>query len=177
MPIEAKDSAVFRAAIGLGGNMGDVAGAFARALATLDARADCGLVARSSVWRTPPWGKTDQPDFLNMCAILDTTLAPHALLDACLALEADAGRVRAEKWGPRVLDIDLLAYGDLSVSDERLVVPHPRMFERAFVLAPLAEIAPDLRIGGQRVSALAAAIDRAGLRVDEEATARLSRAG
>lgn len=174
MPIEANAGGVARAAIGLGGNMGDVARAFSTALATLDARSDCAVVARSSVWRTPPWGKTDQPDFLNMCALIDTTLAPHALLDVCLALEEAAGRVRVERWGPRVLDIDVLAYGDLTVSDERLVVPHPRMFERAFVLAPLAEIAPDLRIGGKDVASLAQNCDSAGLRVDAQATKRIS---
>ncbi|MBX9759986.1 MAG: 2-amino-4-hydroxy-6-hydroxymethyldihydropteridine diphosphokinase, partial [Beijerinckiaceae bacterium] len=126
-----------------------------------------------SVWRTPPWGKTDQPDFLNMCALVDTLLPPHALLDVCLALEAAAGRVRFERWGPRSLDIDLLAYGDIAVSDERLVVPHPRMFERAFVLAPLAEIAPALRIGGVEVAGLASACDRAGMSVDDDATAKV----
>ena len=173
MPIEANAPNVARAAIGLGGNIGDVADAFITALAALDARNDCAIVARSSVWRTPPWGKTDQPDFLNMCALLDTTLAPHALLDVCLALEAAAGRVRFERWGPRVLDIDVLAYGDLAVSDERLVVPHPRMFERAFVLAPLAEIAPDLHIGGKDVASLAQACDSAGMDVDAQATKRL----
>lgn len=153
--------------------MGDVAGAFVTALSALDARTDCRVVARSSVWRTPPWGKTDQPDFLNMCALLDTTLAPHALLDVCLALETGAGRVRFERWGPRVLDIDLLAYGDLAVSDERLMVPHPRMFERAFVLAPLAEIAPGLLIGGADVASLAKSCDASSLKVDEAATLRL----
>lgn len=174
MPIDpAAARPVSRAAIGLGGNVGDVAGAFARALASLDAREGCAVIARSSVWRTPPWGKTDQPDFLNMCALVDTTLAPHALLDVCLALEAAAGRVRFERWGPRSLDIDLLAYGDLAVSDERLVVPHPRMFERAFVLAPLAEIAPTLRVRGVDVAGLASACDRAGMSVDEEATRRV----
>jgi 2-amino-4-hydroxy-6-hydroxymethyldihydropteridine diphosphokinase len=173
LPLEPSDKAVARAAIGLGGNMGDVAGAFVAAIAALNARTDCRVVARSSVWRTPPWGKTDQPDFLNMCALLDTTLAPHALLDVCLALETDAGRVRFERWGPRVLDIDLLAYGDLTVSDERLVVPHPRMFERAFVLAPLAEIAPALLIGGQAVASLAKACDATGMNVDDAATQRV----
>lgn len=153
--------------------MGDVAGAFVGALAALDARADCRIIARSSVWRTPPWGKTDQPDFLNMCALLDTILAPHALLDVCLALETGAGRVRFERWGPRVLDIDLLAFGDLTVSDERLVVPHPRMFERAFVLAPLAQIAPALLIGGRAVASLAKACDATTLKVDEAATLRV----
>lgn len=162
-----------RAAIGLGGNLGDVAQAFAVALAALDARDDVRVVARSSVWRTPPWGKLDQPDFLNMCALVDTTLAPHALLDVCLALETGAGRVRFERWGPRVLDIDLLAYGDLSFADERLVVPHPRMFERAFVLAPLAEIAPSLRVGGREVADLARAIDASGLTIDAQASARV----
>ncbi len=174
MPIEAHAGGVARAAIGLGGNMGDVAGAFSAALASLDARNDCAVIARSSVWRTPPWGKTDQPDFLNMCALIDTTLAPHALLDVCLALEEAAGRVRVERWGPRVLDIDVLAYGDLNVSDERLVVPHPRMFERAFVLAPLAEIAPDLRIGDKDVASLAKNCDGAGMSVDAQATKRIS---
>ncbi len=153
MPIDPSAPGLARAAIGLGGNVGDVAEAFLSALSALDAREDCAVVARSSVWRTPPWGKTDQPDFLNMCALVDTSLAPHALLDVCLALETAAGRVRFERWGPRVLDIDLLAYGDLAVSDARLVVPHPRMFERAFVLAPLAEIAPGLRVGGEEVGA------------------------
>lgn len=171
MPIDAASAA--RAAIGLGGNVGDVAQAFADALATLAVRPDCRVVARSSVWRTPPWGKTDQPDFLNMCALLDTTLAPHALLETCLALETAAGRVRFERWGPRVLDIDLLAYGDLALADDRLVVPHPRMFERAFVLAPLAEIAPTLRIGGHAVADLARAIDASGMSVDAAATARV----
>ena len=173
MPIDPAAPGLARAAIGLGGNVGDVAQAFAAALSALDAREDCRVVARSSVWRTPPWGKTDQPDFLNMCALVDTSLAPHALLDVCLALESAAGRVRFERWGPRVLDIDLLACGDLTVSDARLVVPHPRMFERAFVLAPLAEIAPTLRVGGMEVKRLAADCDRAGMSVDEGATKRV----
>jgi 2-amino-4-hydroxy-6-hydroxymethyldihydropteridine diphosphokinase len=175
LPIDPAPPGLARAAIGLGGNVGDVAQAFASALSALDARDDCAVVARSSVWRTPPWGKTDQPGFLNMCALVDTSLAPHALLDLCLALESAAGRVRFERWGPRVLDIDLLAYGDLTVADARLVVPHPRMFERAFVLAPLAEIAPALRIGGVEVAQLASACDRAGMSVDDEATARVGR--
>lgn len=162
-----------RAAIALGGNMGDVAQAFSAALASLGAVPGVRVVARSSVWRTPPWGKTDQPDFLNMCALLDTSLSPHALLDACLALEAQAGRVRAERWGPRVLDVDVLAYGDVALVDARLTLPHPRMTERAFVLAPLAEIAPDLRLGDERVADLASRADMAGMQVDETATQRV----
>jgi len=119
------------------------------------------------------WSRARPCDFLNMCALVDTTLAPHALLDVCLALETEAGRVRFERWGPRVLDIDLLAYGDLSLADERLVVPHPRMFERAFVLAPLAEIAPGLRVASRAVADLARAIDASGLTIDAQASARV----
>ena len=164
-------SAEARAAIALGGNVGDVAQAFADALAALDATPGVRVIARSNVWRTPPWGKTDQPDFLNMAALVETTLAPHALLDACLALEQRAGRVRAERWGPRVLDIDVLLYDGVAVRDARLTLPHPRMAERAFVLLPLAEIAPDWMLDGESVAARAARIDGAGLRVDAAATA------
>jgi 2-amino-4-hydroxy-6-hydroxymethyldihydropteridine diphosphokinase len=110
-----------------------------------------------------------------MAALIDTRLAPHDLLDLCLALEAQAGRVRMERWGPRALDLDLIAYGDLTLDDARLVLPHPRMFERAFVLVPLAEIAPDLRVAGRRVGDLAQACDRAGMSVDGEATGRVGR--
>lgn len=153
-----------RAALALGGNVGDVAAAFREALAALEA-SGVRVVARSSVWRTPPWGKTDQPDFLNMAALVATRLPPHDLLTLCLDLESRAGRVRAERWGPRRLDIDLLTYGDLRLDDARLTLPHPRMAERAFVLVPLAEIAPDLRVAGARVADLAASVDRAGLRI------------
>ncbi len=161
---------IAHAAIALGGNVGDVASAFAQALAALDAMPGVRVTARSSVWRTPPWGKTDQPDFLNMCALVETRLAPHDLLAACLALEAHAGRVRAERWGPRVLDVDVLTYGDVTLDDGRLTLPHPRMSERAFVLVPLAEIAPQMRLGGECVLELAARADSAGMLVDEAAT-------
>lgn len=142
------------AALGLGGNLGDPRTAIAEALSRLATRG-VRLLARSSDYRTPPWGKTDQPAFVNACALVETQLSPHALLDACLAVEAEFGRVRLERWGPRTLDIDILTYDGLVLDDARLALPHPRLTERGFVLIPLAEIAPDLLVGGKRVADLA----------------------
>lgn len=162
------------AALSLGGNVGDVAAAFRAALQALnDHRAVC-VIARSSVWRTPPWGKTDQPDFLNMAALVETTLSPHDLLTLCLAIEREAGRDRRERWGPRTLDIDIITYGDLVHDDATLTLPHPRARERAFVLVPLAEIAEDTLIGGHTIRELAAQSVRAGMAVDPVATQALS---
>jgi 2-amino-4-hydroxy-6-hydroxymethyldihydropteridine diphosphokinase len=165
---------IHRAALALGGNMGDVASAFVAALEALEAGGRLRVVARSNVWRTPPWGKTDQPDFLNMCVLVETQLSPRDLLALCLNVETDAGRVRLERWGPRLIDIDVLAYDDVRWDDEALTLPHPRMSERAFVLAPLAEIAADWMIDGARVDALAAVVDSAGMQVDEAASALVS---
>jgi 2-amino-4-hydroxy-6-hydroxymethyldihydropteridine diphosphokinase len=151
------------AALGLGGNLGDVRGAIERALAALAAHPHVALDARSSFYRTPPWGPVAQPPFLNIAALIRTDLPPHALLDLCLAIEASEGRVRAERYGPRTLDIDILAFGDLVLGDDRLTLPHPRLGERAFALVPLAEIAPDLMIGGSTVREAAARIDRTGI--------------
>jgi 2-amino-4-hydroxy-6-hydroxymethyldihydropteridine diphosphokinase len=152
-----------QAALGLGGNVGEVRAAMARALAALAATPGIELVATSSLYRTPPWGPVAQPPFLNMAVLVATTLTPHALLDRCLAIEAQEGRVRAERFGPRTLDIDVLAFGDLVLADERLTLPHPRLMERAFALVPLAEIAPDLVIAGLRVAEAAARLDRTGI--------------
>jgi 2-amino-4-hydroxy-6-hydroxymethyldihydropteridine diphosphokinase len=158
------------AALALGGNIGEPARAFAQALAQMEAGGAARVLARSRVWRTPPWGKTDQPDFLNMAALVETRLSPRALLDLCLDLERRAGRLRAQRWGPRTLDLDVIAFADLRCGDDRLTLPHPRAHERAFVLAPLAEIAPALTLGGRRADALAAAADMTGMSVDEAAT-------
>jgi 2-amino-4-hydroxy-6-hydroxymethyldihydropteridine diphosphokinase len=98
-----------------------------------------------------------------MALLIRTSLSPHALLDRCLAIEADEGRVRAERYGPRTLDIDILTFGDVVLSDERVTLPHPRLFERAFALIPLAEIAPDLAIGGRSVKEAAACLGREGI--------------
>ena len=134
-----------------------------RAVAGLAADPGITLVARSSDYRTPPWGKTDQPWFLNGAVAVETSLDPHGLLDACLRVEHDLGRVREERWGPRVIDIDVLSYEGAAISDARLVLPHRFVRERAFVLVPLAEIAPDLRIGPETVTEALAKLDAAGI--------------
>ncbi|WFN87160.1 2-amino-4-hydroxy-6-hydroxymethyldihydropteridine diphosphokinase [Agrobacterium pusense] len=134
------------AALGLGGNIGDAAAAMARALRELDAHGDCRLLAVSNLYRTPPWGKTDQADFFNCCALVETALSAPALLELCLNIEKGMKRVRMERWGPRTIDIDVLTFGNQSIVTESIEVPHPRMTERAFVLMPLADIAPDLQV-------------------------------
>ncbi|HWG03521.1 MAG TPA: 2-amino-4-hydroxy-6-hydroxymethyldihydropteridine diphosphokinase, partial [Beijerinckiaceae bacterium] len=162
-----------QAALSLGGNLGDVTEAFVGALAALDGEPGVAVRAHSSVYRTPPWGKTDQPEFLNMATLVDVSLPPRALLDLCLAIERRFGRVRHDVWGPRTLDIDLLTYGQARISEEGLTVPHPHIGTRAFVLAPLAEIAPDLRIGDATVSELLTRVDAHGIEIDLEATQRI----
>lgn len=152
-----------RVYLGLGGNIGEPAAAMAESLRLLNARDDVAVEAVSSLYRTPPWGMTDQPDFLNCVAALETSLSARALLQACLDTERLLKRVRAERWGPRVIDIDVLLYGDQRIDEEGLQVPHPRMLQRAFVLAPLAEIAPDLDLDGETVAQLLAAIDQQGI--------------
>ncbi len=114
------------------------------------------LTAVSRFYRTPPWGKTDQDWFLNACALGRTTLKPEALLERVKRLEVELGREPTERWGPRVIDIDLIAYGDLALKTERLTLPHPELFNRAFVLVPLAEIAPGLVVAGVRIGEAAA---------------------
>lgn len=151
------------ATLGLGGNLGDPEAAMATALSRLDARDDTEVVAVSGLYRTPPWGKTDQADFLNCCAAVKTRLSAQALLDACLDQEREMKRVRRERYGPRTLDIDVLTFGDLSLQTDTLTVPHPRMLDRGFVLLPLAEIAPDLAIRGRPVRAWLAAADVSGM--------------
>ena len=137
--------------IALGGNVGDVRATFARALPLITARTSGTLLARSSDYETPPWGETAQSPFINACIRLETALEPSTLLAALHAIEAEFGRDRLSerRWGPRPLDLDLLAYDDLAVTSDDLTLPHPRLLERAFVLVPLAEIAPDRIIAGQ----------------------------
>ena len=152
-----------RAYLGLGGNLGDPAAAMESALRALDANAAVSVVAVSSLYRTPPWGKTDQPDFMNAVAAVDTTLSPRALLDLCLETERALKRVRVERWGPRVIVMDILLFGSERINEEGLQVPHPRMGERAFVLAPLAEIAPDVIVDGEPAAGRLAGVDTAGI--------------
>ena len=144
-----------RAYLGLGGNLGDPQAAMAAALRSIDARDDCRVVAVSRLFRTPPWGKTDQPDFLNACAAIETDLSPRPLLALCLETEQRFKRVRQERWGPRTLDIDVLDHGGKSYADDHLLLPHPRIAERAFVLVPLCDIAPELMIAGESAATLA----------------------
>lgn len=128
------------AAIGIGSNAPD---AEARVREAFDRLAELGdVVARSSLYRTAPWGVTEQPPFVNAAASLDTDLPPRALLAALKRIEAEAGRVATFRWGPRVLDLDILTYGELCVEEPGLVIPHARLRERAFALVPLAEIDP-----------------------------------
>jgi 2-amino-4-hydroxy-6-hydroxymethyldihydropteridine diphosphokinase len=155
---------IVRALIGLGGNLGEVRERLEAAIAALDALPGVAVVARSRFYRTPPWGQTDQPDFVNAAIAVETSLTPMDLLDALLATERAFGRVRdGERWGPRTLDLDLLAYGDKVIDEDRLSVPHPRIAGRAFVLLPLADIAADAELPGMgRVGDLLGAIDTHG---------------
>jgi 2-amino-4-hydroxy-6-hydroxymethyldihydropteridine diphosphokinase len=142
------------AIIALGGNVGDVRATFAKAIAHICGMAQAALLARSSDYATPPWGEADQPRFINACIEIETSLDPHALLFTLHKIEQKFGRDRANerRWGPRSLDLDLIAYGDVQLEKPELTLPHPRLFERAFVLVPLTEIMPDRVIAGQRVS-------------------------
>jgi 2-amino-4-hydroxy-6-hydroxymethyldihydropteridine diphosphokinase len=160
-----------RAYLALGGNLGDVAAEFLSAIHALAATDGVTLVAVSRVYRTPPWGVTDQPDFLNMALAIDTKLSARALLEACLGIEKASGRVRDRRWGPRNIDIDVIAFGDATVDEPDLTIPHPRAHERAFVLAPLCDLDAELRLAGLRVSDLLAQVDACGVSVDDKATA------
>lgn len=151
------------AIIALGSNIGAIRANMARALELLAAAGDVTIAARSRDFKTPPWGKTDQPWFANACAGVATRLGPKALLERCLAVEQQLGRVRTEKWGPRIIDMDVLVHRDGVVDESDLVLPHPRITERAFVLAPLADIAPDLVLNGRRVADWLLDIDTTGV--------------
>lgn len=143
-----------RAWVGLGANLGDPAAQILSALRDLDAITGMHLVRASSLYRSAPWGGVEQPPFVNAVAELETRLPPRALLDALLAIEQRHGRVRdGSRWGPRTLDLDLLVYGEWRIDVDGMTLPHPHLAERAFVLVPLAEIAPGLRVPGVGVVA------------------------
>ena len=149
--------------IALGSNIGDKTANINHAITLLTGRDDIRLLARSRDYRTPPWGKTDQDWFVNACIGVATSLSPHELLRRCLETEVEMGRKRAEKWGPRLIDLDVLLHGDAVLSDAELILPHPHMTARAFVLAPLADIAPDILIDGKSVLQWLEQIDKAGV--------------
>jgi 2-amino-4-hydroxy-6-hydroxymethyldihydropteridine diphosphokinase len=151
--------------VALGGNVGDVRSTFRRAIALFCDGNAVRLTARSSDYRTPPWGLTDQPPFVNAAIAITTSLSPHELLARAEQCERTLGRDRTHeaRWGPRSIDIDLLAYDDLVLNDPDLILPHPHLFERAFVLVPLAEIAPERVIAGVRVRTALERLDTSGI--------------
>ena len=151
--------------VAFGGNVGDVRATLQRAIAMFCDGRQVRLLARSSDYRTPPWGVEDQPPFINAVIAVATDLSAGELLARAHATERAFGRERAQerRWGPRPLDIDLIAYDDIALSTPDLTLPHPRLFERAFVLVPLAEIAPDRMIAGIRVKDALTKVDRTGI--------------
>ncbi|EAQ35379.1 7,8-Dihydro-6-hydroxymethylpterin-pyrophosphokinase, HPPK [Nitrobacter sp. Nb-311A] len=151
--------------ISLGGNVGDVRQTFRKAIANICGMAQAVLVARSSDYATPPWGEENQARFVNACIEIDTGLDPHALLFTLHKIEKKFGRDRSaeKRWRPRTLDLDLIAYDDAILDKPELTLPHPRTFERAFVLVPLAEIAPDRVIAGRTPAHALADISTAGI--------------
>ncbi len=153
------------ALLALGGNVGDVRATFDQALAMLCEGGVARLVARSANYRTPPWGVEDQPAFINACACIETALPPRALLVRLQAIERALGRDRAneQRWGPRTIDLDILAYDGLVIDEPGLQLPHPRLLQRAFVLVPLAEIAPDWQIAGTTVRVALGRLDTGGI--------------
>ncbi|MHC4777305.1 MAG: 2-amino-4-hydroxy-6-hydroxymethyldihydropteridine diphosphokinase [Planctomycetota bacterium] len=149
--------------IALGSNQGDRRDNLDHGMSALDALPQTALVKRSSYRWTPPWGLREQPWFLNAAAAVETALEPRALMDALLSAESERGRVRDVPNGPRTLDLDILLYGDRVVEDEGLFIPHPRMAQRLFVLAPLGEIAPHIvhPVLGETISVLLGRIKEA----------------
>jgi len=157
-----------KALLGLGGNIGDPVAAMSSALQMLEQHPDCRVTRVSRLYKTPPWGKTDQEWFFNAAAEVETTLPPVALLGLALGIEHVNRRVRAERWGPRTLDIDILDFGGLVIRSEQLTIPHPRMTERGFVLMPLADFAPDFIVQGKTVRDWLGEVDRSGIQVADE---------
>jgi 2-amino-4-hydroxy-6-hydroxymethyldihydropteridine diphosphokinase len=151
--------------LALGGNIGDSRAILDRAIKMLCDGTEVRLIARSSDYRTPPWGFKYQPPFVNLCIAVETTLPPRDLLARAQDVERQLGRDRAheKKNGPRTADIDIVAYDDLSLDEPNLTLPHPRLFERAFVLVPLAEIAAHRRINGVLIADALAKIDQTGV--------------
>jgi 2-amino-4-hydroxy-6-hydroxymethyldihydropteridine diphosphokinase len=164
-----------RAVLGLGANLGDRAGSLQHAVDALGRAAPAVLVVGvSASFETAPVGGPAQPDFYNAVVLVDTEMGAGALLALVHEIEADAGRVRLERWGPRTLDVDVLAYGELRSDDPELVLPHPRAHERAFVLRPWLDVDPDAVVPGRgAVAGLAAAVGESGVRRLAEPALRL----
>lgn len=157
--------------IGLGGNIGDVHANMQAALEIIHADDRIEILQISSVYKTPPWGIKDQNWFLNACACLKTTLTAYELLQVCLTVEKQLKRVREVRWGPRTIDLDVLVFGDERIEQENLQIPHPRMHERAFVLKPMMDLAPEIKLQDKTISKWLLEIDADGI---EKANCELS---
>jgi 2-amino-4-hydroxy-6-hydroxymethyldihydropteridine diphosphokinase len=151
--------------LSIGSNLGDRLANLADVVRRLDSYPNITVTAQSSLYRTVPVGPVAQDDFINGAVRITTNLAAEELMKACLAIEASMGRDRthAVRWGPRVIDIDIILFDDLVTNSETLILPHPRFRERAFVLIPLVDIAPDWRFEGQSLATLASLIDQTGV--------------
>ena len=150
-------------AFSLGSNLGDKVDNLSRALAVLESAGIVRELLRSPFYATPPWGPVAQDSFVNACAVGTTTLDPFAVLRRIKAAEVALGRIEAERWGPRVIDIDLLYYGDLVLDEPALTLPHREMMNRAFVLVPLADLRPERVVAGVTIAEAAARVDQAGV--------------
>ena len=157
------NAAPYDAIIALGSNIGDKTGHIDAAVAALTADGHVHLRARSHNYRTPPWGVTDQDWFVNAAIGVATGMPVHELLDRCQAVERKLGRERTIKWGPRIIDLDILLYRDQTINNPRLVLPHPHMTARAFVMAPLADIAAGLKIDGKTPAEWLATLPPSGI--------------
>lgn len=149
--------------LGLGSNMGDRKQFLHDALKLLMNHPQIKVSVVSSLYETKPWGYVEQDVFMNLVVEIETELSPLALLAYCLEIEQELGRVRKIKWGPRVIDVDVLLYDKLTLETEKLTIPHPFMTQRDFVMIPLAEIAPQLLIGDKSVKKIASAFDETQL--------------
>lgn len=155
--------------IGIGGNVGDVFENMKSALNLLNDHSSISVNRISRVYKTPPWGIEDQDWFLNACVSVETNLTAQELLQSCLEVEVALKRIREIRWGPRTIDLDVLVFGEENIAHDNLQVPHPRMHERAFVLMPMADIAPDLFLNGKTISQWLEAIDTTGIQTTQKA--------
>lgn len=151
-----------KASLSLGSNLGEKRTNIARALALLN-EGGAKVVVRSSDYRTEPWGPIEQDWFVNACAVVETDLTPVELLALCHRIEQELGRTREIRWGPRIIDVDMLMYDDIELEGPDLTLPHPHMLERAFVVVPLAEILSHLKIGKQAILDALAGLSRGGI--------------
>ena len=154
--------------VGLGGNIGDVVSNMVAALDALHQQKDIRVVARSHLYSTPPWGDIDQPDFVNACALIETCLLPEEILKILKDEEKRLKRKKTRRWGPRVIELDILVFGEISIDTPILEIPHPRMTERAFVLKPMSELNASLYVNGKTIRQWLAEADISGIKKLED---------